>query len=376
MFGATEGVSFNDIDAFLASIPDGDQSIDLRLHCNGGSVVEGWAIYDRLRASGKEITATVEGTCASMATVILMAAPKERRSAYENAKILFHNPYIDTSALGEVATADDLTRFGRDLAAEQEKMVDLYVDRCGCTREEITALMAEDRFIGAADALRLGVIGHIIPPISALKIEKMEVKKSLIDRMLAKLGLKNLDDVEALDEPQNIVALELNTETGGTLTVDREEGEPQVGDAARPDGMHKMPDGKVITVENGIITDIAEEQAPESAAVEDEQKGDETPEVEDTDAESEEVQQLRSRIEELEKENEELRRQLTESEAKAKTDEDVRVLALAQLCGGEEALKTFSSTYVPDGRQPKGAKASSVVSANDILSKYNQVFKK
>ena len=78
-WGDVEGVSFSDIDAFCQSIPEDDNEIDIRLHCDGGSVTEGWAIYDRLRATGKEITATVEGNCASMATIILMAAPKERR---------------------------------------------------------------------------------------------------------------------------------------------------------------------------------------------------------------------------------------------------------------------------------------------------------
>ena len=35
-------VYFQDIDAFAASIPKDDDSIDMRIFCNGGSVVEGW----------------------------------------------------------------------------------------------------------------------------------------------------------------------------------------------------------------------------------------------------------------------------------------------------------------------------------------------
>ena len=55
MFGDVEGTSFADIDAFCNAIPAEDNAIDIRLHCDGGSVTEGWAIYDRLRATGKEI---------------------------------------------------------------------------------------------------------------------------------------------------------------------------------------------------------------------------------------------------------------------------------------------------------------------------------
>ena len=101
MWGDVEGTSFADIDSFCNAIPEGDNQIDIRLHCDGGSVTEGWAIYDRLRATGKEITATAEGNCASMATIILMAAPKERRRAYENAHICVHNPWMCPWALGD-----------------------------------------------------------------------------------------------------------------------------------------------------------------------------------------------------------------------------------------------------------------------------------
>ena len=118
LVGDVEGVSFADIDAFCNSIPADDNQIEVRLHCDGGSVTEGWAMYDRLRATGKEITCIVEGNAASMATVILMAAPKERRKAYENAHILMHNPW---AVVMTAADADDMQKMANDLKAEQER---------------------------------------------------------------------------------------------------------------------------------------------------------------------------------------------------------------------------------------------------------------
>ena len=130
-WGEAEGVCYKDIDAFCNAIPEDDTQIDIRLHCDGGIVTEGWAIYDRLRQTGKEITATVEGNCASMATIILLAAPKERRRAYENAHICIHNPWLCPWALGDAVTADDLQKYANDLRSEQERMVSLYVERTG-----------------------------------------------------------------------------------------------------------------------------------------------------------------------------------------------------------------------------------------------------
>ena len=272
-------VCFQDIDAFAASIPKDDDTIDMRIFCNGGSVVEGWAIYDRLRQSGKKISCTVEGKAASMATIIMLAAPKESRKAYENAAFLLHNPWVPGWGLGDQLNAKDLKNLGEEMQMWQDKMVDAYVERCECDREEIQALMDKDIFINTSEALRLGLISSTVPALSASaskrNIEnfinskqqnpkamekKTEVKASLLDQILAKLGVKTLEEAEqAVAEPQAKAepkAMELNTADGQTLTVEREEGDPQVGDKASPDGTFEMPDGKTIVVEDGVITDI------------------------------------------------------------------------------------------------------------------------
>ena len=390
LWGETEGVCFKDIDAFCNGLSAEDEDIDIRLHCDGGSVTEGWAIYDRLRATGKRITATVEGNCASMATVVLMAAPKERRRAYQSAHICVHNPWMCPWALGDAVTADDLQKYANDLRAEQQKMVDLYVERCGCDREEIQSLMDEDKYIDTERALQLGIIGEIAAPLSAKKKDfseskkhsmnektsemdenKVEVKASVLDRILAKLGLKSLDDFKE-DEPMQ--GMDLSTADGSTLTVDREEGSPEVGDTARPDGEHLMPDGTTIVVENGVIAEVRpKEEAPEGVDASDEQKGEDVEtELDDRD---EEEQRLRERIAELEKENEELRQRLNEAESNAYKKDDLRILNAVKMAGGEKALAQIASTYKPEGRQPQGGlavKHDGKMSAEEIIDKYDK----
>lgn len=352
-FGEAEGVCFKDVDEFCEAIPKGDNSIDVRIHCDGGSVVEGWGIYDRLRATGKDITCTVEGNAASMATVILMAAPKERRRAYKNAQICVHNPWVPAYALGDTLTAAELEKAASDLKETQEKMLNLYVERCECNKEEMQALMDEDKFIGVDRAMELGLIGEIIAPASAKKQglvfnnkkvnkmaeknEKVEVKASLLDRALAKLGLKNIEELAK--------GLDLSTSDGQTLTVEREDGEPQIGDKASPDGTFEMPDGKTIVVKDGVITDI---QTSSSGG----DKGGEGSELEKRVAELEnEVKELQEKLES----SENARKQ---AEAMAKTQEDLRILNAVKIAGGEKALANISSSYKPEPRKPEGTNAS------------------
>lgn len=350
-WGDVEGVCYKDIDEFIEKMSPDDNEIDLRIFCDGGSVLEGWAIYDKLRATGKEITATVEGKAASMATVILMAAPKERRKAYKSAQVCVHNPWVPGYSLGDQMTADDLQKAAENLRAQQDKILDLYVERCGCNREEMQALMDEDKYISADEAKALGIIGEIIAPASAkkqgvmsnnkkdskmaeVKDEKIEVKASIWERIKAKLGIEKVEDLEVDD----VKSMDLSTADGGTLTVEREEGDPQVGDKASPDGEHKMPDGSTIVVADGVISEIKPKDGEGKKEDDDDKSKDE-------------------KIESLETEITDLKAKLQVAESKAKTVDELRILNAVKIAGGEKALAKLSSNYKPEGRKVDGGHA-------------------
>lgn len=320
-----DGTSFDSVDAFVDSIPEDDNEIELRINCRGGECMEGWAIYDKLRSTGKDITAIIEGKCASMASVLLLAAPKERRFAYQNSYLLIHNPYIPPYTLADAYDAESLRQIASDLESETNRLVNLYVERTGSEEETLRNLMNEDKFIDMDQAKELGFISEIKLPLSAkldqnkwdhINTNHMNKKKEVsVAQAFELLGIAL--GIKKKPEPVN---MELSTADGGTLTVEREEGDPQVGDSASPDGEHLMPDGTTIVVVDGVITEIkgAEEENPELDAA-------------------------NARIAELEAELATLRPQ-------AKTQEDLAVLNYVKTVGGLNKLKTMCSSYVPSER--------------------------
>ena len=342
-----DGVCFKDIDEFLSGMDEKDNTVDIRLHCDGGSVSEGWAIYDKLRASGKEISAIAEGKVASMATIIMMAAPKERRKAYKSANICVHNPWVPSYALGDSLTAEDLRKTAEGLQKEQDKMLDLDVERCECNRDEMQSLMNEDKFIDTDRDKALGIISEIIAPASVkkgsnnnnfnnmAKTGNVEVKQNLLDKLLGKLGYSKIEDVA--------LGMDLSTADGGTLTVEREEGEPQVGDVASPDGEHVMPDGSIIVVADGKITEIK----PASSG-----DGEEGGSDEET-----RITELETEVEELKIEIDELKEELEGAKAKAKTSSDLAILNAVKMVGGEKWLAKNCSTFKVKARTVSGANA-------------------
>lgn len=333
-------VSYSDIQSFLDYYKE-DPKIDVELHSCGGSCIEGYAIYDALRVSGKEISCTVVGTCASMATVILLAAPLERRAMYPNARLLIHNPHFP--CLEGMATIENLTGALNRLQDEKERMMAIYTERTGKTREELEAQMSTDDWFGSERAIELGFVSFVVPLASA-KSDKPSI--NLTEMSMKKQKTSVAEAFKMLGVALGITkgeaeALTITTSTGEELNVEREEGEIQVGDAASPDGEHVLEDGRTVVVVDGVITEIREASNEDGEGAE----------AMETTESNEAMEALQSENDALKAQVENLRDELEAFKANAKSEEEARILAAVQKAGGEAWLtKAAASTYVPSGR--------------------------
>jgi len=335
-FEGREGISFDDVDDAINWMDPTDNTIELMMNSLGGDCDEGFAIYDKLRSTGKEIKAVIQGHCGSMASVILLAASD--RKAFPHATLRIHRPYLSfwTEHFG-IADADSAKAQLEDL---NSKILDIYEERTGTDRATLEAIMDEDRDMKPEEAKALGFIQEIMLPASASayynnfkplkKTQSNMSKKSKIATAFLALG-KALglsgEDIEAKDYV-------LKTEDGSEINIDIAEGEePKVGDPASPDGTFTLADGRVITIEGGVITDIKPAEEQEEGETKDE---------------------LKARIADLEQQLEEAKSKDTVIEtlkANAKTEDDIKAIDFVNKAGGIEALAKMQSTYKPDGRK-------------------------
>ena len=152
--GMDEPFSLETLQRIMDENPN--KGLKINIHCVGGSVPEGFAIYDALRSSGRTISCNVEGDCHSMAIAILLAAPKDRRTAAPNSHFLIHE--VSGGVQGNTTA---VTRYAEEMQEMQNRMLDIYADRTGWDRAELETIMKEEKMRDAEFMLAHGFIGAI-----------------------------------------------------------------------------------------------------------------------------------------------------------------------------------------------------------------------
>ena len=335
-WAGVDSIAFSDVESFVASIPQDDDTINLTINCRGGSTRDALAMYDALRASGKTISALVTGQCSSSATILLLSARADLRKARPNATLLIHNPYVAGYVEGD---ADEMRKVADQLEQERNRFLDIYVERTGADREILSAMMDEDTPMTIDKAIELGFISEKVLPISA----KSKSMSTSIKNAFVALG-------KALGVTMQ--GLELETADGSTLELKKEDGVPAVGDeVTSADGECLMPDGSTIVVVDGVISEIKpkeDEPTPEPTETEEDAKAEDEPgaepqadEVEEIDKDAK-IAELEQAVADRDAKIAELEEKLKDAEANAKSDEDNEILGAVALAGGKEWLSTIA----------------------------------
>lgn len=134
------------------------KKLNVRINSPGGSVFEGYAIYNQLVDWGKkhgEVIVWVDGWAASIASVIAMAG--DTINVYENAKLMIHKPW--SFAMG---TADDMRMEADILDGLQQDILAIYVARSGGDEKTLNRQINNETWFSAKEAVAAGLADNII----------------------------------------------------------------------------------------------------------------------------------------------------------------------------------------------------------------------
>ena len=150
-------ISFWGIDAqsFVTELQQVDTDvINVRINSPGGSVFDGLAIFNALRAHPARVDTFVDGVAASIASVIALAGSTV--SVAENSFFMIHNPWA--IALGD---AKELRSVADNLDKVSGSLERTYVNASEMTIDEVKAAMDAETWYDAEESVEVGFADQI-----------------------------------------------------------------------------------------------------------------------------------------------------------------------------------------------------------------------
>ena len=138
---------------------DSDKPIYIYIDSPGGSIDSGFGIYDVIRFINAPVYTIGTGLIASMGSIILLAAPKERRLGLPNSHYLIHQPLIGGVAQG---VATDLEIQAEEISKSKEKLIKLISEETGKSVEQVAKDCDRDHWLTSDEAKDYGLISKVI----------------------------------------------------------------------------------------------------------------------------------------------------------------------------------------------------------------------
>lgn len=201
----------------IAALAQSQGDVLLRINSPGGDVFEGVAIFNALKSSGRKITVEILGQASSIASLIAMSG--HHISAYSNAQIMVHKPWI-FGAFNSNELEEMLSR----LKVTESLMRPAYLRGGKVNESVVNSLFTDkDNWMGALAAKEMGLIDEVknaypvelkTPLSKALMLAKIKQLKGKKKVDLSELkDLMNMGDVDDQTFAASVISLATKPET-------------------------------------------------------------------------------------------------------------------------------------------------------------------
>jgi ATP-dependent Clp protease protease subunit len=155
-----DDASANDVMAQLLTLEAIDPDRDILIYINspGGSMTSMMAIYDTMQFIQPEIQTFCIGQAASAAAVLLASGTQGKRAALPNARIMLHQPAIE-SGYGQ---SSDLEIQAREILRMRTAMERIVSRHTGRSEEQVRTDIERDKFFTAEEAKEYGLVDEVL----------------------------------------------------------------------------------------------------------------------------------------------------------------------------------------------------------------------
>jgi ATP-dependent Clp protease, protease subunit len=175
----------------------GPKDVTVKINSPGGSVFEGFAIYNELRQHKAKVTVEVMGIAASAAAYIAMAGDEIRMGL--GSFLMVHNSWGMA-----VGNRNDLASAITTLEQIDNAQIDIFEARTGLSRKKIEDYMDAETFFGATDAVKAGFADTVMDDAPEAGTKARETRpinaKRKLDALLAQSGVSRSERRRMLNE--------------------------------------------------------------------------------------------------------------------------------------------------------------------------------
>ena len=136
---------------------DPTKDISLYINSPGGSVTDGFAIYDTMNYIKCDVSTICMGMAASMGAFLLAAGAKGKRYALPNSDIMIHQP-----SGGAQGQATEIQIAAEHILRTKKKLNEILAANTGQPVEKVAEDTERDNWLSAEEALEYGIVDKII----------------------------------------------------------------------------------------------------------------------------------------------------------------------------------------------------------------------
>ncbi len=136
---------------------DSKKDISLYINSQGGTVLDGLAIYDTINYIKCDVVTVCIGKCASMGAIILLSGKKGKRYALPNSEVMIHE--VSSGTRGSVSVMEVDVTHSQKLNEKIKKIIAYHTNK---KLKEIEKDIQKDKWLSASEAKEYGIVDDVI----------------------------------------------------------------------------------------------------------------------------------------------------------------------------------------------------------------------
>ena len=134
-----------------------DKDIYFYINSPGGLVSAGLAIYDTMQFIKPDVSTLCVGQAASMGALLLAAGAEDKRFCLPNSRVMIHQPLG-----GFQGQASDIEIHAKEILYLRNRINEILAKHTGQDLSTIERDTDRDRFLGADDAVKYGLVDRVL----------------------------------------------------------------------------------------------------------------------------------------------------------------------------------------------------------------------